>query len=197
MLKKTLYRMGICFLLAAGVVLWTFFRDRQALQQELIRLHVVAASDSRQDQMRKLRVRDAVMAGISEDLEKIGDPAEARAYLRENLPRLQRLAETTLKALGCEDWVRVVLDREVFPRVDYDTFSLPAGSYDALRVTIGEGQGRNWWCVCYPGLCLPAAGAEVEALAEDRGLPHTAAGAITGKYRLRFYFLDLLGRLLD
>lgn len=194
-MKKILKRIGFCACLAALAWTWGLLCDRQTLNQELLRLHVVAASDSREDQDIKLRVRDAVIASISEDLEKIGDFSAAEAYIRDNLSKLEQVANHTLQALGCSDRARVSLKEEVFDTRVYDTFSLPAGVYEALRITIGEGEGKNWWCVVFPTLCVPATSDGFEDVAEAAGFSPELTGSLKGEYEIRFYLLDLLGKL--
>ena len=193
-MKKVFVSLLFCLTLAGSIYAGTLFLDREALQTQLIRLHVVANSDEEADQALKLRVRDAVLSSIQEDLKQVGNAEAAKDYLLENLPKIERAANETLKALGCGDQAKVSLCREAFEKRIYDTFSLPAGIYEALRVTIGEGKGHNWWCVAFPSLCLPAASRDVEAMAEDAGLPESLRGAMTGRYELRFFFLDLLGK---
>ena len=87
--------------------------------------------------------------------------------------------------------------RELFPTREYDTFSLPAGVYDSLRVTIGQGEGHNWWCVAFPSLCLSAASEEFADKAAGAGFPDSLTGALDGeeKYEVRFFLLDALGEL--
>lgn len=192
-MKKLLMSLLFCTSLAVSVFSATLLTDRQALQEELIRLHVVADSDSPEDQSRKLQVRDAVLLTIQEGMEKAGDARAAKEYLLENLPKIQTAARECLESLGCEDSVSVTLCRENFPRRLYDTFALPAGIYEALRITIGEGEGHNWWCVAFPSLCVPAVSRDMETAASEAGLPDSLTGAMTGRYQLRFYLLDLLG----
>ena len=194
-MKKVLIRSLACFLLSVGIFGFYLLKDQKSLEENLTRLHVVANSDSPQDQAVKLKVRDAVLASISGDLQKIADPQEAKDYLNENLPKIQAAANEALEALGIQQQAAVSFCREVFDTRYYDSFSLPAGFYDALRVVIGEGEGHTWWCVAYPSLCLGAASREVEAMAESSGVTEGAAGAITGRYQLRFFLLDLLGKL--
>jgi stage II sporulation protein R len=171
--------------------------DRQRLGEELVRLHVVAASDEKWDQELKLRVRDAVSESLRSDLEKIRDAGEAKRYLQEKLPYIREVAQSTLRVFGCQDTVSVSLCREVFDRRVYDTFSLPAGVYDALRIVIGEGQGKNWWCVVFPGLCIPAASEGTAAVAAGAGFPEGLNNTLIGQegYELRFGILDAMGKL--
>ena len=194
-MKKAFCRIVACLLAAAGIYGYTLVKDQKSLQDQLIRLHVVANSDSAEDQKTKLQVRDAILNSIEEDLKNVADPQQARAYLEEQLPKLQKTANDTLISLGIDPTAVVTFCKETFDTRYYDTFTLPAGIYDSLRITIGEGEGHNWWCVAYPSLCLGAAGKDVEAMAAQAGVTESAAGAITGKYELRFFLLDLLGKL--
>lgn len=196
-MKRMIKCVGICLLLA--VLFWcgTLLSDRQRLHQELIRLHVVANSDSPVDQARKLRVRDAVTQSLRADLQNIQDVQQAKQYLQEKLPYIQKVAANTLHTLGCEDAVTVSLCLETFEKRVYDTFTLPSGVYQALRIVIGEGQGKNWWCVVFPGLCVPAASEGVEEVAAGAGFPGALNNALTGEegYELRFGILDAMGKL--
>lgn len=196
-MKKLIRRVGIC-LFAAGF-LWTggLIRDQKALEESLIRLHVVANSDSDRDQQQKLQVRDAILASIQGAMCQLSDRNAAQDYLQENLPKLQAIANKTLEKLGSPHRAAVSLCEEAFDTRYYDTFTLPAGIYESLRITIGEGEGHNWWCVAFPTLCLPAVSQEVDAVAADAGLSQPLRGAITGQkpYELRFFFLDLLGKV--
>jgi len=195
-MRRLCKRVLFCALTAAIVWSAMLIADRETLNRELIRFHVVAASDSEQDQTVKLQVRDAVLAAIREDLESVGDVREARAYLQEQLPKIQRIANETLQIAGFEPEAVVSLCREAFDIRHYDTFTLPAGVYDSLRIVIGEGAGHNWWCVAFPTLCLPAAAEGFEAVAADAGLSENLTQTLSGreKHQVRFYFLDKLGQ---
>ena len=196
-MKKMIDRVGICLLIAAFFWCGTLISDRQRLNRELIRLHIVAASDGAEDQVRKLRVRDAVTQSLQSDLQKLTDAEQARAYLQEKLPDIQQVASRTLQSLGCQDSVRVSLCKEAFDTRVYDTFSLPSGVYQALRIVIGEGKGHNWWCVVFPGLCVPAASEGFADTAAGAGFPDGLNQALQGQqgYELRFGVLDALGKL--
>ena len=186
--------LGICLLLTASVWTWGLIRDRQYLNKELIRLHVVANSDSEEDQNIKLRVRDAIVASLSEGMADIADVPAAKEYLRENLPKIEAIANRTLEAAGVDSRAAVTLCKETFDIRHYDTFTLPAGVYESLRVVIGEGQGKNWWCVAFPSLCMGATSEEFEKAAQTAGMDDTLSETLTGGLRLRFYLLDALGR---
>ena len=194
-MKKILKRIVLCACISGCIWTWGLISDRQTLHDEILRLHVVADSDSEEDQAIKLRVRDAVIESISGDLQNIGDMDQARAYIRENLPKIQQAANDALSALGCEDTAVATLREEVFDTRVYDTFSLPAGIYEALRITIGSGEGRNWWCVAFPTLCIPATSQGFEEVAVSAGFSETLTETLEGEYEIRFYLLDLLGKL--
>ena len=196
-MRKTGRKVLFCLVLAATVWCSGILADRDRLNEELIRLHVVAASDSDEDQSIKLQVRDAVLAGLQQAMEEISDVEAAKAYLQENLPKVTALANNALKAAGYDGEAVVTFCRETFDKRVYDTFTLPAGIYESLRIVIGEGEGKNWWCVVFPELCVPAAGTEFEDVAAGAGFSDALTGALTGEgtYEIRFFLLDLLGKL--
>jgi len=123
--------------------------EQQRLAHELVRLHVVANSDSESDQRLKLRVRDVLLEEYADEL-SAGSRAEALERAAALLPDMERMAESVAEGYG----VSIKIDNEYFPTKKYDLFSLLAGKYDTLKVTIGEGAGGNWWCVMFPPLCL-------------------------------------------
>lgn len=196
-MKKQVRRVGFCFLLAVLVWCGTLIADRQMLHDELVRLHVVAASDSQEDQVLKLRVRDAVVESLRAGMADIGDAEQAKAYLRENLGKLEAIANGVLRAAGCEDMAEVSLAEDAFAAKRYDTFTLPAGVYQALRITIGKGEGENWWCVVFPTLCVSTTTQEFSDIAAGAGFPESLSATLSseGGCEIRFFFLDALGKL--
>ena len=196
-MRKIGKRLLICACIPA--ILWGagLLRDRQLLRRELIRFHVVANSDTPQDQAVKLQVRDAVLESLQMDLQKISDVREAKAYLKENLPKIRRIAKNTLEAAGFSEDVVVSLCREAFDTRIYDTFTLPSGVYESLRIIIGEGEGHNWWCVTFPNLCLPAALENFEDVAAGAGFSEKLTDTLNApeNYEIRFFLLDAMGRL--
>lgn len=184
--------LGIAALLAWGTALE---RQQQRIADNMIRLHVVANSDSREDQAVKLRVRDAVLETAAPYLEAAGSSREARVQLEAILPRLCAVANQTLRDNGYTDTATVRLGRELFSTRHYDGFSLPGGYYDSLRVTIGAGEGHNWWCVVYPQLCMSAV-SEQKAVAVMGGMEQEDAAVLTGEYEFRFRTLELFEDIL-
>ena len=132
----------------------------------LIRLHVIAASDSEEDQAEKLAARDAVLAEAEALLDGCEEYAQAYRALDERLADVEAAARQALP--GRE--VRADLTREYYPERTYGNMTVPAGEYDSLKITIGAGTGRNWWCVVYPSLCRLA-------LEEPKSAPVSAQAA--------------------
>ena len=194
-MRKYLNRIGICLMIVCLVWVGMLIADRQKLRQELIRLHVVAASDSKEDQAVKLEVRDAVIGALQRELENFRDVDQAKAYLEENLPKIQTIANEVLHQAGFDRNVTVSLCVEEFTTRFYDTFTLPAGLYESLRIVIGEGEGQNWWCVVFPSLCLPATSEGFEDVACGAGFSDTLTDTLEGDHEIRFFFLDALGTL--
>lgn len=180
--------LAAAFLLAALMLTAAVLQRQQSfLSEKMVRLHVVANSDTKEDQALKLQVRDAVIfasQGIKNQTE-----------LTRALPQIQLAAENCLRKNGSSDPVTVTLKKEVFPTRYYETFALPSGVYTALRVTIGEGKGHNWWCVAFPSICFRATAADLEEAAVSAGFTEAEVGLITekhGGYVLKFKALELL-----
>jgi len=195
---KHKWELVLVLALLTGLALGTVSQNKPDWRDKLIRLHVVANSDSAVDQAQKLKVRDAVLEAVSPILEETADATEAKMRLQQNLKALESAANKALAGTGKR--ASVTLQREVFPLREYETFSLPAGEYEALRVTIGDGAGQNWWCVVYPSLCLAATAEEVTELAVSAGLSEEEAALLTGRqsgYVFRFQIVELWQRLVN
>ena len=126
------------------------------LASQVIRLHVLANSDSEEDQALKLEVRDRVLETTSALLAGETEPQAAAVLLNQHLDDIAQTAAQEISAQGHDDRVEVRLEQTWFPTRQYQGISLPAGNYLALRVHIGAAEGHNWWCVVFPNLCLPA-----------------------------------------
>ena len=142
-------------------------------------------------------VRDAVLKPLEDVTAAAHNKDEAETLLKSKLEELESTANAVLDAEGVKDRANVTLTAEEFPTRIYDTFTLPAGIYDSLRITIGSGEGHNWWCVVFPSLCVPAATEGVADTAASAGFSDGLSGAITGQsgYEVRFFLLDCLGKL--
>ena len=126
--------------------------EQTQLADRVIRFHVIANSDSPEDQALKLQVRDAVLSATQEFYPQEATLEEARDVLSDHLGELARTGQETVEAAGYDYPVTASLEKCWFPTKEYDGFALPAGEYTALRVGIGEGEGQNWWCVAFPPL---------------------------------------------
>ena len=160
---------------------------------DTLRLHILANSDTVEDQLLKLQVRDAVLEQATETLRGADSQAEASRRLTDILPELEETARVVITANGYDYGVRAELAETSFPTKEYDGFALPAGEYLALRVLIGEAAGQNWWCVVFPPLCTAAA-SDVPTVALDAGLTDQEVALITEAdegYILKFKSVEL------
>lgn len=170
---------------------------RECLSGKLLRLHVVANSDSDADQALKLEVRDAVLDCAAGYLENVSDVRAAEQVLGAHLAELAGAGQAVVREKGYDYAVRASLGTSHFPTKTYDGFALPAGDYRALRVTIGAGEGRNWWCVVFPALCVSAA-SEWQDTAVSGGLSGEDVRLMAEEdegYVLRFKCLELWDKL--
>ena len=171
-----------------------------AIYRDVLRLHVLAETDSEEDQALKLKVRDAVLAETDRLLAECSSVEDAEKIVQVHSDEILAAAEACVRENGGDCAVSLTLGEEVYPRRDYGEVVFPAGRYRSLRVILGEGEGRNWWCVLYPGLCVrPAQAGEGEALAV--GLTPEEYRIVTGagenaQIRVRFRILELLSTLV-
>jgi len=161
--------LGVLCILLVGLCYW-LDREQSQLADKMLRLHVLANSDSEEDQALKLQVRDRVLTVVEPWLSEQPDVSAVEDVLKDRAPELQREAEAVIKAAGYSYSVQVQVEETWFPTRQYDGFSLPAGKYDSLRVIIGEGEGKNWWCVVFPPLCLASSTESMTETAKDVGL---------------------------
>ena len=194
--------LGILALLIGLGAVYLPVHGEQDVYDAVIRLHVLANSDSDEDQSLKLQVRDAMLTRATEALDGCADRDEAARRLTDIIPSLTATAEETLRQANCDDSVRVTLSKEQYPTRNYQSFCFPAGEYLSLRVMIGEAEGQNFWCVLFPPLCMTAATVSKETAEEEFiavGLTPNQYGIITEtqntKYKLRFKLLETLQAL--
>ncbi|MGM9630707.1 stage II sporulation protein R [Butyricicoccus sp.] len=164
---------------------------QQELADDVLRLRVVAHSDTEEDQAVKLCVRDCVLE-IMQPLEQQADSrADMQQLLREHMQEIANAAQQEVYANGHTERVTACLAEEWYPTRDYAAFSLPAGEYEGLQIRIGQAEGHNWWCVLYPSLCLDAASGEQALTEEEDALIHRDGA----RYAIRFRTAELLGNL--
>lgn len=167
------------------------------IYDSVVRLHVLANSDSEYDQALKLQVRDGVLAATAELLSDCTTRGQALEVIGANLDTIRRSAQEVIEREGAEYDVTVKLCEEDYPTKNYESVCFPAGRYMSLQVCIGEAEGKNWWCVLFPGMCLSAASkTDAEQAFIQAGLTPEQYKLVTesegAKYKLRFKFLEIL-----
>ena len=176
----------------------SFAESRRILEDSVFRLHILANSDSEADQALKLKVRDAVLAEVPQLFGECQSKSDAEAAAAENIPHIIETAKRTLAENGCEYGVSAEICEMHFDDRTYGDIVMPSGEYTALRITIGDAKGRNWWCVMFPSLCLPAA-MDFEGLAEESRDYFTDEELYIlenhSEYEVRFYFAELFEKL--
>ena len=196
-LLATLFTM---FCMVAGTKAYSD-KMQQAIASKVIRFHVLANSDSLEDQNLKLSVRDAILQELGAELQQCATKEETEIFLKNSFDRIQKTALAEIKKQGYEYDIKVSLEKTIFPLKTYGEFSFPAGMYDALRVEIGTGKGQNWWCVMYPNMCFSGSVYEVVDEAAESSLKEVLSAEeyeevfSSGNYRVRFRYLDFLNEL--
>lgn len=166
-----------------------------AIRENVLRLHILANSDSEQDQALKLRVRDALITVSAEVFADCKNEQDAVAAAAENIELFTDVAQAQVYSNGYSYPVRVELADTWFETRDYDSFTLPAGNYEALRVIIGEGNGHNWWCVMFPAVCLPAASGETQDFSEVLGEKEADIVQKPERYKARFKIVEVFEKV--
>lgn len=185
------------FILALGIVAFTAFgafrtfsASCEEVRGEVLRLHIPANSDSDEDQTIKLKLRDALLERFGGELAECTDLAAATERAAALLPEIERFANEFLAENGFSYGAKAELVEMYFTTREYERLILPAGQYAALRVTLGSGAGKNWWCVIFPQLCLPAVSEQenAEQVLEAFGKPQK----ITPKFAVYEWFAKRL-----
>lgn len=191
---------AMAFSLAASGVISAFAAEKH-VESSLVRLHILADSDSAEDQALKIKVRDALLEASDELFEPYSTAEEAERSLSAQMDKIKQIADDTLAANGSRDTVTCELAEIPFDTRVYDNFTVLAGNYTALRVKIGSGEGKNWWCVMYPPLCVPCAGVQMtdEEIMEKYGGELSEEDIMllteTEDYEARLYIAELIERL--
>lgn len=190
--------MNLILLLLLGLQYGRNLRMQEDIAGKVLRFHVLANSDSREDQALKLAVRDAVGAEMAEVLAGAGDRETCEKIINANLNRIKATAERVVEEWGLDYEVEAALEEVDFPVKTYGDYTFPAGKYEALRVVIGEGEGHNWWCVMYPNMCFSGSVYEVvdeeaeEKLREVLDEEEYETVLSSGDYEVRLKCLDFL-----
>lgn len=199
MKKLRFFELSLALGLMLSLFIVAYASNSQAhLAEKMTRLHVIANSDSKEDQQLKLLVRDKVIALSSAYTARAKTPEQARKIIVSNLDNIKNAAQEVVYSNGYTYPVYTEMANMYFTTRHYETFSLPAGYYDACRVIIGEGKGKNWWCVMFPPLCLSAAQADMESAAQEAGLTDEECKLIaSGKtvYRCKFKIIEWVSEI--
>lgn len=190
-MKFAKIELAALFALIICVFMSTYNLDKECdgIRNGILRLHVIAASDSGTDQEIKLQLRDRLLLKGNEIFKSSKTKKEAEKKIREGIPLLEKEAAAFLKEKGYNSSITVSLTKSYFPTRKYEGFTLPAGNYDALKVVIGEGKGKNWWCIMFPALCIPAAkdtGYDLDAILTDK----EKAIITEEKYEVRLWLVE-------
>ena len=197
--------LAVCLAATACILLSTTIQTRclqQSMAQKVLRFHVLANSDSTEDQELKRKVRDRVGTVMADKLKDAKTLDDSTQVVEQNLCVIEDCAAAVIEEEGYRYPVSATLENCMFPEKTYGAYTFPEGEYEALRVVIGSGEGHNWWCVMYPNLCFANSMYEVD---EDSGeklrevLEPTEYAAVleNGNFKVRFKMLGFLNRVLE
>lgn len=202
---KKIYRTGVlclvgCMILA-GAYRYRRYRIQTDIAERILRFHVIANSDTKEDQDLKLKVRDKIGAYLGEELAKVSGLEECERVVNSHLTEIEACAKEVIVREGYDYSVRANIKDADFPKKTYGSYTFPKGTYRALKVEIGSGMGKNWWCVMYPNLCFAGSVYEVEdekskkelqaVLTEEDYAEIMAEGKIKVKFKYFDAFLSL------
>ena len=187
---KLFFKSVICsFVISSLISMTGFCSVCENLQSDIFRLHIIANSDSEQDQSLKLKIRDGILEYTSKLFAECKDRDEAIIAAKENLEDIKRFSQDMVSSYGYDYQVDAYITEMDFDTRIYEEFTLPAGKYNALRIVIGNGQGHNWWCMLYPALCIPSAQEKKPELSLDEN--ETDVISNPGKYEVKFRLVEI------
>ncbi len=178
-------------------------RMQESIAGKVLRFHVLANSDEAYDQELKLKVRDAVGAQMAELLSGAESRTECEQIIQREIDAIDRTAENVIREEGYSYETETFLRKVEFPVKTYGNYTFPAGTYEALEIVIGEGEGHNWWCVMYPNMCFSGSVYEVvdedaaEALQEVLSAEEYEEVLASGNYEVQFKYLTFLNELME
>lgn len=178
-----------CVIIIAISIIFTYAAavsiSQDKISSEILRLHILASSNNPHDQEIKLIVRDAVLDFCTPLLKDAKERREVEQIITKNMQKIANIAKKTLVSMGEDKKVIVSLKEEYYPTRDYKNFSLPAGKYLGLKIVIGEGYGKNWWCVVFPPMCNEVAQKTKGQNNED----------LPPKYSIKFKTAEIIGNI--
>ena len=198
-MKKRIFILFLTLTLLIGLLTFLPVHSEAQIYDKVLRLHVIANSDSEEDQSLKLLVRDAILEKTNVLLASANSREDAKNIIEANLTELQKIAKSTVDANGYSYSVSVEFDEEEYPTKSYESCAFPAGEYLSLRIKIGVAKGKNWWCVLFPPMCLSAATDKESFI--SAGITDSQYQIITEtskpKYKVRFKILESLSEMVN
>ena len=194
-IKKFEAAVAVALVLSVILSVLSFAITSDSIEKDVLRLHILANSDSAEDQSLKIKVRNSVIENESDIFDGVGNVTAAKEKVIRNYDRIKASAQKVICEEGYDYPVSVRIEKTYFPTRHYESFTLPAGYYEALRIVIGEGKGHNWWCVMYPPLCV---GSAAQVKKEYSKLPDREKKLITSnpRYDIRFKTYEIYKKLL-
>lgn len=187
-IKKLRVSVLVALVLCIMISAVSFDAKCEDLRNNVLRLHILANSDSENDQELKLKVRDAILEKSALKFEECCNLSEALEVAENSISELCEIAKSVIKENGYNYSVKVEIDKSYFDTREYENFTLPAGFYNAVIIKIGKAQGKNWWCVMFPALCVPSASASLkETVSEDSAKIATNAS----NYKMAFKSVEI------
>ncbi len=192
--KKIKISLSVGIIVAVVFSICSFAKTSEEIRSEVLRLHVIANSDTSVDQNLKLRLRDFILQEGSDIFDGSVNVGNAVEKLEPRLTELEEAANAFVRQKGFDYNVKITLSNEYFTTRTYESVTLPAGKYLALRVVIGSGQGHNWWCVMFPPMCVPAADEKekIENVFTDKEIKLVESKP---KYEPRFKIIEIYERI--
>ena len=191
---RTVFKAVLCAVLICSLMSMTeFSAQSEEISESVLRLHILANSDSEEDQNLKLNVRDLVQKMCYNMYKDIDSREEAESVVREHLDEITAAAQSEVYRLGYDYPVKAELTNMYFTNRVYDDITLPAGYYDAVRITIGEGMGHNWWCVMFPPICISTAEstADISDVLSDEQTQLVTDKSYSCKFKVYEVFCDI------
>lgn len=189
--------LGISLLFLLCIQFLQFVTNCRDIRSDVLRLHVIANSDTDIDQDVKLKVRDAVLAKGAQIFDGSVNVENAEEKLTPELKEIENEADSVLKENGFDYVSNVKISNEYFPVREYENFTLPSGRYMSLTVTLGSGEGHNWWCVMFPPLCLPAAEDKESVYDAVFSRDETEIIENKQKYKIKFKILEWTDEIIE
>ncbi len=192
---KIIFKAFCCAVIITCMLSMTGFSGAcQDIEDKVFRLHIIANSDSEEDQSLKLKVRDEITSYTEGLFAECKTKEESIAVAEKNIDDIRSEAMRVIKKYGYNYKVDAYVTNMGFDTRVYDDFTLPAGRYDALRIVIGEGKGHNWWCVLYPAVCVPSAQDNIGSVLNDS---ETEIVTDSDKYVVKFKIVEIFESIAD